>query len=114
MRVTWDFFVTALSRRVFAEGGFAAVIRKGAADAGAIFLLVRDRQGLTSFLGPAPQSDYEAFAPTSRRFVKIFETDDDSIVASRIERELKFDSDAWFVELDTQGSVDEIVDIMKP
>ncbi|MEP2580565.1 MAG: DUF1491 family protein, partial [Roseibium sp.] len=38
MRVTSEFFVSALVRRVFGEGGFAAVSRRGAPEAGAVFV----------------------------------------------------------------------------
>ena len=45
MRVTSDFYCSALLRRIFAAGGFAAVEKKGAAEAGAIFLKERRRDG---------------------------------------------------------------------
>ena len=45
MRLTSDFWVSALMRRVFAEGGFAAVARRGASEAGAVFVVTRNRVG---------------------------------------------------------------------
>ena len=43
MRLTTDFWVSALMRRVFAEGGFAAVAKRGASEAGAVFVVTRNR-----------------------------------------------------------------------
>ncbi|KAB2862521.1 MAG: DUF1491 family protein, partial [Bauldia sp.] len=43
MRVTTDFWISSVVRRAFAEGGFAAVERRGAAEAGAVMIRRRDR-----------------------------------------------------------------------
>lgn len=45
MRVTTDLWVSAMVRRVFSSSGFAAVIQRGATEAGAVFVLTRDRFG---------------------------------------------------------------------
>ena len=50
MRVTSEFFVSALIRRVFSSGGFAAVERRGATEAGAVFLRRRRASVLTSII----------------------------------------------------------------
>ncbi|EHK53596.1 DUF1491 family protein, partial [Allomesorhizobium alhagi] len=55
MRVTTDLFVSALVRRIFAAGGFAAVVKRGATEAGAVFVIARGRLGDASLYGPAPQ-----------------------------------------------------------
>jgi len=99
MRVTSEFFVAALVRRVFSGGGFAAVIRKGSPEAGAIFITVRRRDGTVALYGPAPQSGYGE-GPSDRRFICLAEDLDDDAISQRIERETRFDTDVWFVELD--------------
>ncbi|MET0943059.1 MAG: DUF1491 family protein, partial [Mesorhizobium sp.] len=43
MRVTSELWVSALTRRVFSGGGFAAILKRGAAEAGAVFILSRNR-----------------------------------------------------------------------
>jgi hypothetical protein len=121
-RLTSDFFVSALTRRVFNAGGFAAVMRKGAAEAGAVFLVFRGRDGLCRLVGPAPQSGYgaeagdggEAGVGAGRRFSVVAEGLDDAALEKRIERETRFDSDVWFVELDTATPAEELVDIATP
>lgn len=115
-RLTSEFFVSALTRRVFNAGGFAAVMRKGAAEAGAVFLVFRGRDGLCRLVGPAPQTGYdEAGADgAGRRFSVVAEGLDDAALEKRIERETRFDSDVWFVELDTATPADELVELTTP
>jgi len=117
-RLTSEFFVSALTRRVFNAGGFAAVMRKGAAEAGAVFLVFRGRDGLCRLVGPAPQSGYGEEAGlgegVGRRFSVVAEGLDDAALEKRIERETRFDADVWFVELDTATPAEELVDLVTP
>ena len=99
MRVTSEFWVSALSRRVFAEGGFAAGLRKGAAEAGAIFVGARGRDSTLALFGPAPQSDYAAGKPDERGFSRLSAATQDE-VDSKLEREARFDPDFWVVEIE--------------
>ncbi len=102
MRVTSDFFVSALIRRVFSSGGFAAVQRRGSPEAGAVFCVCRQRDGTLVLIGPAPQTSYgEEVA--DRRFA-ILATDLEEVVEARIAKESRFDSDLWVVEIEP-GSV---------
>lgn len=100
MRVTTDLWVSALIRRVFGGGGFAAVMRKGATEAGAVFVLVRDRLGAVQLYGPAPQSSYDQARPDDRLFVRLDHGEDQATLEARLERERKFDSDIWVVEIE--------------
>lgn len=117
-RLTSEFFVSALTRRVFNAGGFAAVMRKGASEAGAVFLVFRGRDGLCRLVGPAPQTGYgEEGGPgdgTGRRFSVVAEGLDDAALEKRIERETRFDSDVWFVELDTATPAEDLVELTTP
>ncbi|MBX3597038.1 MAG: DUF1491 family protein [Rhizobiaceae bacterium] len=99
MRITSDFWIAAVVRRVFAAGGFAAVLKRGALEAGAIFVVTRDRLGESSLYGPAPQASYDSSKPQDRRFQLLIQGDADKIEA-RIAREEKFDPDLWVVELE--------------
>ncbi len=111
-RLTSDFFVSALTRRVFNAGGFAAVMRKGSAEAGAVFLVFRGRDGLSRLVGPAPQTGYGEDEATGRRFSVIEEGLDDEALSARIAREARFDPDVWFVELDTPTPPEDLVEIV--
>lgn len=100
MRVTSDLWVSALLRRVFAEGGFGAIMRRGATEAGAVFLVTRDRMGGTSLYGPAPQSAYDTGRPDERHFVELESDVDSSVIDARLASEMRFDPDIWVVEIE--------------
>lgn len=101
MRVTTDFWVSALMRRAFAAGGFAAVAKRGSPEAGAVLLILRDRFGAVRLFAPAPQASYGDARPGVRLFVEIPYEGDETEVEKRIERELRFDPDLWLVEIET-------------
>lgn len=94
MRLTSEMWVSALLRRVFSDGGFAAVVRRGNAQAGAIFITLRQRDGSVRLLVPAPQALSET---TDRRFVERTVADEDEI-RRLLDSEMRFDSDLWIVE----------------
>ncbi|TIW60837.1 MAG: DUF1491 family protein [Mesorhizobium sp.] len=100
MRVTTDLWVSALLRRVFAAGGFAAMAKRGAAEAGAVFVLSRGRLGEVALFGPAPQTSYDSAKPDERFFSLLGTADDAAPFDARLEREKKFDPDIWVVEIE--------------
>ncbi len=114
MRVTSDLFVSALLRRVFADGGFGAVVNRGGDSAGAIFILMRDRMGEAVLYGPAPQSGYDDAKPDERRFVEVLRTTEEAKVDERLARERRFDQDLWLVELETGLKAGDLFPIMTP
>jgi hypothetical protein len=103
MRVTSDLFVSALLRRVFSGGGYGAVVKRGATEAGAVFVTSRDRLGETTLYGPAAQASYDEARPDDRLFGEILKGGDDT-VSARLAKEQRFDPDIWIVEIEG-GSV---------
>ena len=101
MRVVSELFVSALVRRVFNAGGFAAVERHGAKEAGAIFIRHRFRDGLETLYGPAPQSVFGE-GDDDRRFEIRAERCETQECDGIIAREARFDPDLWVVELDVE------------
>ncbi|MEJ6781361.1 DUF1491 family protein [Aminobacter sp. Piv2-1] len=114
MRVTTDFWVSALMRRVFGEGGFAAILSRGATEAGAVFVLARDRFGTTTLYGPAPQTSYDSARPDERQFSLLESTEDASSIDARLERERRFDPDIWVVEIESNSPVQDLIALTKP
>jgi hypothetical protein len=98
MRLTSEMFAAYVVRRVFSDGGFAAVVRRGADAAGAVFVVLRDREGAIRLLGPAPQSMVDEKG--DRRFVAE-SVADEAALETRFAREARFDPDFWVVELET-------------
>ena len=113
MRVTTDLFVSALLRRIFAAGGFAAVVKRGATEAGAVFVLARDRFGEASLFGPAPQTSYDPGRPEERRFIRLNEGEDNAALERRLEKEIRFDPDVWIVEVEVgQTPLEELIAVV--
>lgn len=101
MRVTSEFFVSALVRRVFGEGGFAAVSKKGAPEAGAVFVCVDRLDGGFDFYGPAPQAMFSEL-PQGRLFERVFECAERDVIDSRLASEARMDPDYWLVEIEAR------------
>ncbi|MEI9411147.1 DUF1491 family protein [Mesorhizobium salmacidum] len=115
MRVTADLWVSALLRRVFGAGGFAAVVNRGATEAGAVFILARGRMGEMALYGPAPQTSYDSAKPEDRFFSLLAAGDDASVLDARLEREKKFDPDIWVVEIEAGNvPVEELISVKTP
>ncbi len=97
-RLRSDFWVSAYLRRCSVEGADAALRKRGAAEAGAIFVKVDHLDGTASLYGPAPQlflddSGERLFAPILQGVMPLD-------VEERMTRELRFDPDLWLVEVD--------------
>lgn len=101
MRLRTDIFVSALMRRVFARGDFAAVEAKGADAAGAIFVRQVFRDGTESLHAPAPQSFFDSDESGARLFETRLERVSAEAVAEALGRERRFDSDLWVVSVET-------------
>lgn len=115
MRVTTDFWVSALVRRVFGAGGFAVIVKRGAAEAGAVFVRSRNRLGETALFGPAPQTSYDSARPDDRFFTLLGHGHDTGALDARLEREKKFDPDIWVVEIEA-GAVplEDLISVKTP
>ncbi len=100
MRVTSEFWVAAYTRRCFAEGAFAGIRRKGALEAGAIFIIVDHLGGTYDFYGPAPQSSFEEEKPLDRQFECLLEKTSREEIEVKLTREERMDPDFWVVEVE--------------
>jgi len=100
MRLTSDFWVSALIRKVQGDGGFAYLARRGSKEAGAIFIKISSRLGTCDLYSPAPQTSYEENSDGERMFLRILHDVDDLKVSERMERETRFDPDLWLIELE--------------
>jgi len=94
-----DIWVAALIRRVELGGGFAMVLRKGDARAGAVLIkLVNPRAGTSRLLAEATRGDGE------RIWMRPLRSRDEHDLDAYVERTVKIDPDVWVVEVeDNQG-----------
>jgi hypothetical protein len=87
-RLRSDFWVSAVLRR------------RGAAEAGAIFIKVDRLDGSARLYAPAPP-DLDSDSG-ERRFTCVLESDAGT-VEDRMIREIRFDSDLWLVEVEDRS-----------
>ncbi len=115
MRITSELWVSAVLRRAFSSGGFAAVERRGSAEAGAIFIVSRSRLGELSLFGPAPQATYDDGKPSERLFAELMRTTESAELAARLAKEERFDPDLWIVEVELDETLlKELVPVRMP
>jgi hypothetical protein len=98
MRVTSGFWVGSYLRRAMAEGCFTSVVKRGAEEAGAIFIILNHGNGEFSLFGQAPQSVFDDTMDSERLFTVLIENLDEAVVLERLEREKNFDPDLWVIE----------------
>jgi hypothetical protein len=105
MRLKTALWVAAYLRRCRVEGAFAVVRRRGAEEAGAVFVRICRRDGTSDLFGPAPQSALDTSRGADRTFTASFaeQPAPDAAVEVKLERELKFDSDLWIVEVEDRA-----------
>jgi len=106
VRLKSAIWVAAYLRRCRVEGAFAVLRRRGAEEAGAIFVKVSRLDGTAALYVPAPQAAFDEANPMERLFVSVLKEGfaDESVAEAHIAREINFDSDLWVVEVeDRQG-----------
>ncbi|WP_336485697.1 DUF1491 family protein [Methylobacterium nigriterrae] len=102
-RLRSDFWVSAQIRRLDVEGVPAVLRRRGAAEAGAIFVKVDRLDGTADLYGPAPQALFDAEQSGERRFTAMLTGATPLDVEERLGKEQRFDDDLWIVEIDDRA-----------
>src|SRR5437016_14348413 len=98
MRLKSSIWVAAYLRRCQTEGVFGAVRRRGAEEAGAVFVKVATMDGSAILYVPAPQTVYDDSRPIERLFTPVSrEPQPESAVEERLTKELRFDPGVWIV-----------------
>jgi hypothetical protein len=98
-RLKSSIFVQALIRRCQVAGAQAFLVRRGAEEAGAVFLKVNRLDGRVTVLSPAQGS------MTGSDDVRIWtrplgEASDEKAASDYLARQIKFDPDIWIVEIE--------------
>src|SRR5215467_13918061 len=104
MRLKTNIWVAAYLRRCQGEGVFGAVRRRGAEEAGAVFVKVATMDGSAMLYVPAPQTVYDEDRPVERLFTPVSRDPmPENSVEERLTREVRFDPDAWIVETEDRA-----------
>jgi hypothetical protein len=99
MRLKSAIWVSAFLRRHQVEGRYGAVIRKGAEEAGAVYVIVNHLDGTMHVFGPAPGPAYDDKG--ERRFaLELGGPVDAASVDSLLARRRAADPDIWVVEIE--------------
>ena len=96
------------------EGAQAVLRRRGAEEAGAVFIKVARLDGTADLFGPAPQTAFDEARPTDRAFTPALKTQPapEADVEAYLARQIKFDPDLWIVEVEDRAGrnfLDQVV-----
>jgi len=114
MRLKSAIWVAAYLRRRHIDGTLAVVRRRGAEEAGAIFVKIARLDGTADLYGPAPQSAFTDANPSDRAFTPCLrplpaaEPDVEAYLA----RQIRYDSDLWIIEVEDRAGrhlLDQVV-----
>jgi hypothetical protein len=89
--------VSAFLRAETAANGYPAIMRKGAAEAGAIFIVHDHPDGTVSVYAPAPQSQFGSDTPQDRKFDRVLDHVERERSQEWLDKQVKFDTDCWIV-----------------
>lgn len=101
-RLTSDFWVSAYIRRCNGAGYDAVLRRRGSFEAGAIFVKVDRLDGSGDLYGPAPQTNFDE-SVEDRQFYLVMDNAAVWDIEERMKREIKFDEDLWWVEVESRS-----------
>jgi hypothetical protein len=105
MRLKSGIWVAAYIRRAQIEGAQAVLRRRGADEAGAVFIKVSRLDGTAEVFGPAPQSTFDEARPSERAFIRTLKAQpaSEADAEAYLTRQIKFDPDIWIVEVEDRG-----------
>jgi len=90
-------------RTIEVGGGFATLRRRGAAEAGAVFVVLDRLDGRCALFAPGPSDETLG----ERRFLRAHKAEwvDSAEVSARLEREVRRDPDLWIVDVERRDGV---------
>lgn len=102
MSLKTGIWVQAFLRRCNGEGLYGTVVKKGAEEAGALFVIIDRRDGTYHLFGPAPGPAYDGQG--ERRFIEElpYPAALDQI-QDVLARRRKFDTDLWIIEVEDKS-----------
>ena len=110
MRLKSGIWVAAYIRRCQVEGAQAVLRRRGAEEAGAVFIKVSKLDGTAEVYGPAPQNLFDEARPADRAFVRSLKQQQqqqqqpsEADAEAYLARQIKFDPDVWIVEVEDRA-----------
>jgi hypothetical protein len=105
VRLKSGIWVAAYIRRCQIEGAQALLRRRGAEEAGAVFIKISRLDGTAQVFAPAPQTAFDEARPSDRAFALALKNEQASEADAEayLARQVKFDSDIWIVEVEDRA-----------
>ncbi len=101
MRLTSAMWFAVFMRMESARGAYVSVLKSGAQQAGALFIVHNHLDGLLSLYAPAPQALLEEPAEDDRKFECALMQANQQEVDSYLEKQKNFDPDLWIIETES-------------
>jgi hypothetical protein len=104
MRLKSELWVKAYLRRRASHGQFAAVVRHGDDDAGAIYIVINRLDGTLALYGPAP-GGLDDSCDGDRQWMRMHAADaiSEPESATLLNRARSFDADLWVIEVEDRA-----------
>jgi hypothetical protein len=103
-RLKSSIWVAGYLRRCQGAGVFGAVRRRGAEEAGAVFVKLALMDGTAMLFVPAPQTAYDDSRPVERVFTPSPpQAVEEQAIEARLAKEISFDPDIWIVEIEDKA-----------
>ncbi len=100
MRLTSNIWFAVFMRRETQRGAYVSVIKRGADEAGALFIIHNHLNGSACLYAPAPQSLVER-EDGERCFERVLENQQTGLVEQYLEKQRAFDPDLWIIETES-------------
>ena len=104
MRLKSELWVKAYLRRRASHGQFAAVVRRGDTDAGAIYIIINRLDGTLTLYGPAP-GGLDDSGDGDRQWMRMHaaEAIREAESVTILDRARSFDEDLWVIEVEDRS-----------
>ncbi len=105
MRLTSAMWFAVFMRSESARGAYVSVIKSGAQQAGALFVIENHLNGLFNLYAPAPQAFFDEDSDGDRKFECVLKNASEAEIDAYMDKQKHFDPDLWIIETES-GSGD--------
>lgn len=102
MRLKSEVWVQAYLKSLSARGVAAYVVRRGDADAGAIYIRIDHLDGTSLLFGPAPAGVSTGLGDRALSAVLGDDPQSNSAIEAYLEDEMRLDPDIWVIEVEAR------------
>lgn len=106
MRLTSAMWFAVFMRTESARGAYVSVLKSGAQQAGALFIVQNHLNGMLSLFAPAPQALMDEPDGDDRKFECVLLNVNQQTIDEYLEKQKNFDPDLWIIE--SESGSDEI------